>query len=60
MFALAGAAAFLAASLAVAPSASAASHMGELAAKGPGKGATATFTIQVRNTGSTLAQFRVR
>lgn len=69
-----GAVAVLAASLAVVPSASAASHSGDLAVKGPGgsaytrafavslvgkEGATMTYTFQVRNTGTTLAQYRL-
>lgn len=72
---LTGTAAVLAASLAVVPAASAASHTGQLAVRGPGnsaytrgpnvslavkEGATATFTIQVRNTDTTLAQYKVR
>ncbi|HWJ11335.1 MAG TPA: hypothetical protein VNS46_18280 [Nocardioides sp.] len=71
---LAGIVAVLAASLAVVPSASAASHSGDLAVKGPGgsaytrafavslvgkEGATMTYTFQVRNTGTTLAQYRL-
>ncbi|QSR27481.1 hypothetical protein CFH99_17810 [Nocardioides aromaticivorans] len=70
-----GAVAVLAASLAVVPSASAASHDGNLVVKGPGgsaytdgylvsqvgkEGVTLTYTFQVRNTGSTLAQFRIQ
>lgn len=69
-----GIVAVLAASLAVVPSASAASHSGDLAVKGPGgsaytrafavslvgkEGATMTYTFQVRNTGTTLAQYRL-
>lgn len=69
-----GIVAVLAASLAVVPSASAASHNGDLAVKGPGgsaytrafavslvgkEGATMTYTFQVRNTGTTLAQYRL-
>lgn len=69
-----GVVAVLAAFLAVVPSASAASHSGDLAVKGPGgsaytrafavslvgkEGATMTYTFQVRNTGTTLAQYRL-
>lgn len=69
-----GIVAVLAASLAAVPPAAAASHSGELAVKGPGgsaytrafavsqvgkEGATLTFTFQVRNTGTTLAQYRI-
>lgn len=71
---VAGIVAVLAASLTVVPSASAASHSGDLAVKGPGgsaytrafavslvgkEGATMTYTFQVRNTGTTLAQYRL-
>lgn len=71
---VAGIVAVLAASLTVVPSASAASHSGDLAIKGPGgsaytrafavslsgkEGATMTYTFQVRNTGTTLAQYRL-
>lgn len=70
-----GVVAVLAASLAVVPSATAASHDGNLVVKGPGgsaytdgyfvsqvgkEGATLTWTFQVRNTGSTLAQYRLQ
>lgn len=69
-----GIVAVLAASLAVVPSASAASHDGVIVMKGVGgsaytrnylvsqvgkEGATLTWTFQVRNTGSTLAQYRL-
>jgi hypothetical protein len=71
---LAGIVAVLAASLTVVPAATAASHSGDLAVKGPGgsaytrafavslsgkEGATMTYTFQVRNTGTTLAQYRL-
>ncbi|KAA1421816.1 hypothetical protein F0U44_05980 [Nocardioides humilatus] len=69
-----GIGAVLAASFAVIPSASAASHSGALVVEGPkgsdytaghavslvGKeGATMTYTFQVRNTGTALAQYRL-
>lgn len=69
-----GIVAVLAASLAAVPPAAAASHSGDLALKGPGgsaytrgyavsqagkEGATMTYTFQVRNTGTTLAQYRI-
>lgn len=69
-----GIVAVLAASLAVVPSASAASHSAALTVKGPNgsaytgghvvslvgkEGAVMTYTFQVRNTGTTLAQYRI-
>ncbi|WP_182377241.1 hypothetical protein [Nocardioides sp. WS12] len=69
-----GIGAVLAASLVVVPAASAASHSAALVVKGPNgsaytaghvvsfvgkEGATATYTFQVRNTGTTLAQYRI-
>lgn len=69
-----GIVAVLAASLAVVPSASAASHSAALVVKGPNgsaytaghavslsgkEGALMTYTFQVRNTGTTLAQYRI-
>ncbi|KRA29682.1 hypothetical protein ASD81_22275 [Nocardioides sp. Root614] len=69
-----GVVAVLAASLAVVPAASAASHSGVLVVRGPGgsaytaghvvslagkEGTTMTYTFQVRNTGATLAQYRI-
>lgn len=69
-----GIVAALASSLLVAAPASAASHAGELAIRGPGgsaytrafavslvgkEGATMVYTFQVRNTGTTLAQYRL-
>ncbi|KRA29683.1 MULTISPECIES: hypothetical protein [unclassified Nocardioides] len=71
---VAGIVAALAASLLIVPPASAASHSGELLLRGPGasaytrgyavslvgkEGATMTYTFQVRNTGTTLAQYRI-
>ncbi|MFW6867640.1 hypothetical protein ACOACQ_09650 [Nocardioides sp. CPCC 206347] len=69
-----GTGAVLAASLVVVPAANAASHSGLLVVKGPNgsaytaghavslagkEGALMTYTFQVRNTGTTLAQYRI-
>ena len=69
-----GIVALLASSLLAAAPASAASHAGDLALRGPGgsaytrayavslsgkEGATMTYTFQVRNTGTSLAQYRI-
>ncbi len=69
-----GIGAVLAASLVVVPAANAASHSAALVVKGPNgsaytaghvvslggkEGATMTYTFQVRNTGTTLAQYRI-
>ncbi len=71
---LVGIGAVLAASLVIVPAASAASHSGLLVVKGPNgsaytaghlvslagkEGQTMTYTFQVRNTGATLAQYRI-
>jgi hypothetical protein len=69
-----GIVAALAGALLIVPPASAASHAGEVLLRGPGgsaytrayavslvgkEGATMTYTFQVRNTGTTLAQYRI-